>query len=41
SWVGRTPVEIIGGARFPPITQSEYLFTLGPHSLLWLRLEAR
>jgi maltose alpha-D-glucosyltransferase/alpha-amylase len=38
-WIGRTPVELIGGARFPPITQPEYLFTLGPHSLLWLRLE--
>jgi len=38
-WVGRTPVEIIGGARFPAITRDEYLFTLGPHSLLWLRLE--
>jgi maltose alpha-D-glucosyltransferase/alpha-amylase len=41
SWVGRTPVEIIGGAPFPAITQPEYLFTLGPHSLLWLRLEHR
>ena len=38
-WRGRTPVEIIGGERFPPITHAEYLFTLGPHSLLWLRLE--
>jgi maltose alpha-D-glucosyltransferase / alpha-amylase len=38
-WVGRTPVEIIGKARFPAITRDEYLFTLGPHSLLWLRLE--
>ena len=38
-WVHRTPVEIIGGERFPAITRDEYLFTLGPHSLLWLRLE--
>jgi maltose alpha-D-glucosyltransferase/alpha-amylase len=38
-WLGRTPVDVMGGARFPPITQPEYLFTLGPHSLLWLRLE--
>jgi maltose alpha-D-glucosyltransferase/alpha-amylase len=38
-WQGRTPVEIIGGERFPAITHDEYLFTLGPHSLLWLRLE--
>jgi maltose alpha-D-glucosyltransferase/alpha-amylase len=40
-WKGRTPVEIMGGAAFPPITEAEYLFTLGPHSLLWLRLESR
>jgi maltose alpha-D-glucosyltransferase/alpha-amylase len=40
-WVGRTPVEIIGGERFPPITRDDYLFTMGPHSLLWLRLEPR
>jgi maltose alpha-D-glucosyltransferase / alpha-amylase len=40
-WVGRTPVEIIGGVPFPPITRDEYLFTMGPHSLLWLRLERR
>jgi maltose alpha-D-glucosyltransferase/alpha-amylase len=38
-WAGRTPVEVMGGARFPPITGPEYLVTLGPHSLLWLRLE--
>ncbi len=38
-WIGRTPVEIIGGMRFPPITREDYLFTLGPHSLLWLRLD--
>jgi maltose alpha-D-glucosyltransferase/alpha-amylase len=38
-WVGRTPVEIIGNERFPAITREVYLFTLGPHSLLWLRLE--
>jgi maltose alpha-D-glucosyltransferase/alpha-amylase len=38
-WRGRTPVEIIGGERFPEVTHGEYLFTLGPHSLLWLRLE--
>ena len=38
-WIGRTPVEIIGGERFPEITRGEYLFTMGPHSLLWLRLE--
>jgi maltose alpha-D-glucosyltransferase/alpha-amylase len=38
-WTGRTPVDVIGGARFPSIEAVTYLLTLGPHSLLWLRLE--
>jgi maltose alpha-D-glucosyltransferase/alpha-amylase len=38
-WIGRTPVEIIGGERLPSITREDYLLTLGPHSLLWLRLD--
>jgi maltose alpha-D-glucosyltransferase/alpha-amylase len=38
-WSGRTPVDLIGGARFPVIDRDTYLLTLGPHSLLWLRLE--
>jgi maltose alpha-D-glucosyltransferase/alpha-amylase len=38
-WIGRVPVEVIGGSLLPPITNPEYLFTLGPHSLLWVRLE--
>jgi maltose alpha-D-glucosyltransferase/alpha-amylase len=38
-WVGKTPVDLIGGARFPAISGQHYLFTPGPHSLLWLRLE--
>jgi maltose alpha-D-glucosyltransferase/alpha-amylase len=38
-WKARTPVDLIGGARFPTIDNPTYLLTLGPHSLLWLRLE--
>ena len=38
-WRGRTPVDLFGGARFPVIESPTYLLTLGPHSLLWLRLE--
>ncbi|MGE0159539.1 MAG: maltose alpha-D-glucosyltransferase [Gemmatimonadales bacterium] len=38
-WNGCTPVDLIGGARFPAIETPTYLLTLGPHSLLWLRLE--
>jgi maltose alpha-D-glucosyltransferase/alpha-amylase len=39
-WKGRTPVDLFGGARFPVIDGPTYLITLGPHSLLWLRLES-
>jgi maltose alpha-D-glucosyltransferase/alpha-amylase len=38
-WKGCTPVDLFGGARFPSIEAPTYLLTLGPHSLLWLRLE--
>ncbi|KAF0246386.1 MAG: hypothetical protein FD180_744 [Planctomycetota bacterium] len=38
-WKGRVPVEEIGKAWFPPIGDSPYLFTLGPHSFIWCRLE--
>jgi maltose alpha-D-glucosyltransferase/alpha-amylase len=40
-WKGKTPVELIGGVPLPSITHDRYLFTLGPHSFLWLRLESR
>jgi maltose alpha-D-glucosyltransferase/alpha-amylase len=40
-WKGKTPVEVMGGSVFPSITEEHYLFSLGPHSLLWLRLEDR
>jgi hypothetical protein len=38
-WTGRTPLDLIGGARFPSIEGLTYLLTLGPRSLHWLRLE--
>jgi len=38
-WAGRTPVDLFGKARFPVVEGPKYLLTLGPHSLLWLRLE--
>jgi maltose alpha-D-glucosyltransferase/alpha-amylase len=38
-WRGCTPVDLIGGARFPVIDAPTYLLTLGPHTMLWLRLE--
>ena len=40
-WEGRTPVEVIGGTPFPAIGAEPYLFTLGPHTFLWFRLDPR
>jgi maltose alpha-D-glucosyltransferase / alpha-amylase len=37
---GRGVVELFGGGAFPGITVAPYGLTLGPHSFLWLRLEA-
>jgi maltose alpha-D-glucosyltransferase/alpha-amylase len=39
-WTGRRPVDLFGGERFPVIDGPTYLFTLCPHSILWLRLES-
>ncbi|MBB5954361.1 maltose alpha-D-glucosyltransferase/alpha-amylase [Saccharothrix tamanrassetensis] len=36
---GRTPVELIGGARFPRIGELPYLLTLSGHGFYWLVLE--
>jgi maltose alpha-D-glucosyltransferase/alpha-amylase len=38
---GVEPVEMIGGARFPPVTDRPYTLTLGPHGFFWLRLAQR
>src|SRR5215475_2000778 len=35
---GNTPVELFGRAEFPPITESPYFLTLGPHSFYWFLL---
>ncbi len=37
---GRIPVEMIGRTEFPPIGESPYFLTLGPHSFYWFRLES-
>jgi maltose alpha-D-glucosyltransferase/alpha-amylase len=36
---GATPVEMLGGSRFPPVAEGPYTLTLGPHGFYWLRLE--
>ena len=35
---GNAPVELFGRAEFPPITESPYFLTLGPHSFYWFLL---
>ncbi len=40
-WRGRVPVEVIGGAALPRIGDAPAAFTLGPHAVLWCRLESR
>ncbi|HEX6534227.1 MAG TPA: maltose alpha-D-glucosyltransferase [Gemmatimonadaceae bacterium] len=37
-WKGHCPVELIGNIPFPPITDSPYFLTLGPHTFMWFRL---
>ncbi len=39
AFAGRTPVEMFGEIRFPPIGELPYFITLGPHSFYWFRLE--
>lgn len=36
---GAVPVELLGGSRFPPITDRSYMLTLAPHGVYWLRLD--
>jgi maltose alpha-D-glucosyltransferase/alpha-amylase len=35
---GRVPVELSGGAAFPPVGQLPYLLTLPPYGFLWFKL---
>ncbi len=36
---GMVPVEIFGRTKFPPITESPYFLSLGPHSFYWFTLQ--
>ena len=38
TFAGRTPVDIVGGAAFPPIGQLSYLLTLPPYAFYWFML---
>jgi maltose alpha-D-glucosyltransferase/alpha-amylase len=37
-WEGVTPIELIGGVRFPQIGELSYLLTLGSYGFYWIRL---
>ena len=39
-YAGRTPVELTGRVRFPPIGELPYLLTLAPYGFLWFQLQA-
>jgi maltose alpha-D-glucosyltransferase/alpha-amylase len=41
AWQGRTPVDIMGKVALPVIGAAPYLFTLAPHSFVWVHLERR
>ena len=36
---GATPVELLGGSRFPALTERPYTLTMAPHGFYWLRLD--
>ncbi|HZS32797.1 MAG TPA: maltose alpha-D-glucosyltransferase [Methylomirabilota bacterium] len=36
---GATPLELLGGSRFPPVGEAPYVLTLAPHGFYWLRLD--
>ncbi len=40
AYAGQVPVELFGGAPFPPIGARPYPLSFGPHSFMWFRLEA-
>ena len=39
SYEGVQPVEVLGGAHFPPIGELPYLLTLAGHGFYWFRLD--
>lgn len=36
---GTSPVELFGRAQFPPVGESSYFLTLGPHAFYWFELK--
>jgi maltose alpha-D-glucosyltransferase/alpha-amylase len=40
AYAGRVPVDMVGGAIFPPVGQLSYLLTLQPYGFFWFLLSA-
>jgi maltose alpha-D-glucosyltransferase/alpha-amylase len=40
AYAGQVPIELFGGAPFPPIGPRPYPLAFGPHTFMWFRLEA-
>ena len=40
AYVGRVPVDIVGGSVFPPVGQLSYLLTLPPYGFFWFLMAA-
>jgi maltose alpha-D-glucosyltransferase / alpha-amylase len=38
---GMVPVEVFGRAKFPTISENQYLLSLGPHAFYWFHLQPR
>ena len=38
AFIGRVPVDIVGGSVFPPVGQLNYLLTLPPYGMFWFLL---
>ena len=41
TYEGAVPVEMLGGARFPPIGRAPYFLSIGPYDFYWFALEGR
>jgi maltose alpha-D-glucosyltransferase/alpha-amylase len=39
-FLGRTPVELVGGVRFPAVGDLPYLMTLAGHGFYWFQLQS-
>jgi maltose alpha-D-glucosyltransferase/alpha-amylase len=38
AYIGRVPIDLVGGSAFPPVGQLSYLLTLPPYAFYWFQL---